>query len=195
MYRHIFPASSVESLEDLQTTINLIIEISYFNTEILKNVKCANQIVYNCVESCLRSNYKFLFENCYDLYEQNFVLIESFNAAKILISPIKNRNSVSSVNKLRKLSSDSSSSFFDPYFGPSCKNNLDFWFNLIKLIFMNIDEDDSIYKFHINQFPDFVNVEVMSPIIMWNEFTNDLQLALSSYKIMSSNELPIKYNE
>lgn len=83
----------------------------------------ASTVVKDCAKACIQSTYKFLFENCYDLYQREFQ------------------------NEAEKEKQDEK----DRERGPSQTNNLDFWTKLITLIVSVIEEDKNIYSPILNQ--------------------------------------------
>lgn len=195
MYRNNFPSTSPERLQDLKSTVDLLTSITFFRMKVqeLTSPPRASVTVKNCVISCLEATYRFLFENCYELFQRNFATSDPAFATNVDLTTtgtaVSATNPSSTDNpdeksgeageeneqdpeKKANTGATAASGFPDPdLFGPSCTKNLDFWSNLLNLIFSVIEEDRTVYTTVINQFPNELNVGLSSAATLWNEFS------------------------
>jgi protein unc-13 A/B/C len=200
MYRNNFPSSSAERLQDLKSTVDLLTSITFFRMKVqeLTSPPRASTTVIKCITSCLEATYRFLFENCFELFQRNFSSTDpaisanviqtttpaTGNSPPIMTGPISDGGASSGEQgNIIQTGGASMKLMVDPdQFGPSCTRNLDFWIYLINLIFSVIDEDKTVYTQVLNQFPNELNVGNQSSLTMWNEFSKDLQIALQEHE-------------
>ena len=194
MYRNNFPSSSQERLQDLKSTVDLLTSITFFRMKVqeLASPPRASSTVNKCVISCLEATYRFLFENCYELFQRNFANVDAVpNVVPPIPAVVVDEQDLDEQSK-QQVDADATSMphtgakpAVDPEeFGPSCTKNLDFWSHLINLIFSVIDEDKTVYTQVLNQFPNELNVGNLSAVTMWTEFSKDLQIALQEHDLI-----------
>ncbi len=184
MYRNNFPSSSPDRLQDLKSTVDLLTSITFFRMKVQELISPprASATVRNCVISCLEATYRFLFENCFELFQRNFSNSETAAfTTNVDLTAAPAPNTTGNDDKPAEQDSEkeeqqnvqsNSKPVADPdQFGPSCTKNLDFWSNLLNLIFSIIEEDKTVYTTVINQFSNELNVGYLSAITLWAEFS------------------------
>ena len=94
----------------------------------------AGAVVKDCVQSCARTTYQFLFDNCIELYQREFQTDQEAAAAAAAaaegVEPAVNH-------------------------GPNSVQSLEFWHKLITLLVSVIEEDKSCYSSVLNQYVTF----------------------------------------
>jgi len=86
----------------------------------------AGAVVKDCVQSCARTTYQFLFDNCIELYQREFQTDQEAAAAAKGAEPAVNH-------------------------GPNSVQSLEFWHKLITLLVSVIEEDKTCYSSVLNQ--------------------------------------------
>jgi len=84
----------------------------------------AGAVVKDCVQSCSRTTYQFLFDNCIELYQREFQTDQE--AVSAGAEPPVNH-------------------------GPNSVQSLEFWHKLITLLVSVIEEDKTCYSSVLNQ--------------------------------------------
>ena len=88
----------------------------------------AGAVVKDCVQSCARTTYQFLFDNCIELYQREFQTDQEAAAAAAA------EGAEPAVNH-----------------GPNSVQSLEFWHKLITLLVSVIEEDKTCYSSVLNQ--------------------------------------------
>ena len=93
----------------------------------------AGAVVKDCVQSCARTTYQFLFDNCIELYQREFQTDQEAAAAAAAAEGAE-----PAVNH-----------------GPNSVQSLEFWHKLITLLVSVIEEDKTCYSSVLNQSVQF----------------------------------------
>jgi protein unc-13 len=158
VYRNTFPASDTARLQDLKSTVDLLTSITFFRMKVqeLSSPPRAGVVVKECVQSCARTTYQFLFENCLELYQREFQSDADSGAVAG--------------------SADTATQ------GPNSMRSLEFWHKLVALLVSVIEEDKTCYSSVLNQFPQELNVGHVSASIQWSLFAVDMKYALEEHE-------------
>lgn len=140
-----------------------------------------------CVTSSLEATYRYIFDNCYDIYKSGLGEGEERPPPAATVTSSTGEEGGGEGGEggdgEESAAPKKATVSIDPeQFGPDCTKNLDFWFQLIQMLEIAIEEDRTIYTPVLNQFPNELNVGHLSAITMWTEFTKDLQIALSHHE-------------
>jgi len=113
----------------------------------------AGAVVKDCVQSCARTTYQFLFDNCIELYQREFQTDqEAAAAAAEGAGPAVNHgpNSVQSLEFWHEGAEPAVNH------GPNSVQSLEFWHKLITLLVSVIEEDKTCYSSVLNQYVTFL---------------------------------------
>ena len=98
-------------------------------------------MVKDCVQSCARTTYQFLFDNCIELYQREFQTEQEAAAAA-------SEGAEPPVNH-----------------GPNSVQSLEFWHKLITLLVSVIEEDRTCYSSVLNQLAQFFSVFICNELV------------------------------
>jgi len=115
----------------------------------------AGAVVKDCVQSCARTTYQFLFDNCIELYQREFQTDQEAAAAAESTEPPVNHgpNSVQSLEFQTDQEAAAAAESTEPpvNHGPNSVQSLEFWHKLITLLVSVIEEDKTCYSSVLNQ--------------------------------------------
>ncbi|ESN98828.1 hypothetical protein HELRODRAFT_162287 [Helobdella robusta] len=162
-----FSSQDEDRLEDLRSSIKLLISISNFRTKVqeLSSPLKVSVIISDCVKACITSSYQHIFNNCIELYAKEFES-DSTNADH------GHNNSTQEQQQKQQQQTDE---------GPGCTKHLSFWMKLIMLMILTIDEDINVYSNVFDQFFDDLNVGNISAVTQWQLFCQDLKFLLEDH--------------
>ncbi|CAF2837741.1 unnamed protein product [Rotaria sp. Silwood2] len=169
MFRNNFPSSSIDRMQDLKSTVDLLTSITFFYMKVqgLSSPPRASTVVKDCVKNCIIYTYNFLFANCDEVYKRE---------SKQQTNPLENHHElnddgtqISSIDKTTTHSVESN------------LKSLQFWHKLIYLLKCIISEDRKRYSLVLNQFPSELNVGHISADTLWNLLSADLKDELQKH--------------
>nr|XP_060611943.1 protein unc-13 homolog C [Anolis sagrei ordinatus] len=188
-YRENFPASSPERLQDLKSTVDLLTSITFFRLKVLElqSPPRASAVVKDCVRACLDSTYKYIFDNCYELYAQLMDQIDKTEdksleeRGRILISLKYNSQKQAlhvGIVRCAHLAAMDANGYSDPYVKTKGGRRSLWGGPLVTIMVTIINEDRMAYTSVLNQFPQELNMGRVSAEIMWFLFAQDMKYAL-----------------
>lgn len=126
----------------------------------------ASTTVIKCVTSSLEGTYRYIFENCYEVYKRNFEDESTGDQPTTAKTAGGEENPTAAVagadgkpeegaegggggensGRAPAAPSATTTAAMDPeQYGPDCTKNLNFWVHLIQLLEFVIDEDKRVY--------------------------------------------------
>ncbi|CAF4630404.1 unnamed protein product, partial [Rotaria sp. Silwood2] len=185
MYRNNFPSSSMDRMQDLKSTVDLLTSITFFRMKFgrvipfrvsinnrvqeLSSPPRASGVVKDCVKNCIRHTYNFLFANCDEVYKR-----ESKQQTNTTTTTTTTTTTSITDNNEQNEDGIQTLSTTINVIGPSLKS-LQFWHQLMYLLTCIISEDRERYSLVLNQFPSELNVGHISADTLWKFLSVDLK--------------------
>ncbi|CAF0996794.1 unnamed protein product [Rotaria sordida] len=183
MYRNNFPSSSMDRMQDLKSTVDLLTSITFFRMKVqeLSSPPRASAVVKDCVKNCIRHTYNFLFANCDEVYKRESKQQTNTTTTTTSITDNNEQND----DGIQTLSTTTN------VVGPSLKN-LQFWHQLMYLLTCIISEDRERYSLVLNQFPSELNVGHISADTLWKLLSVDLKDHLEEHARIPAERREVK---
>ncbi|CAF3971832.1 unnamed protein product [Rotaria sordida] len=169
MFRNNFPSSSIDRMQDLKSTVDLLTSITFFRMKVqgLSSPPRASTVVKDCVKNCISYTYHFLFANCDEVYKRE---------SKQQTNPTENHHELNDDGPQRSSTNKTATHVV----GLSLKS-LQFWDKLIYLLTCIISEDRERYSLVLNQFPSELNVGHISADTLWELLSANLKDELQEH--------------
>ncbi|CAF3821595.1 unnamed protein product [Rotaria sp. Silwood1] len=183
MFRNNFPSSSIDRMQDLKSTVDLLTSITLFHMKIqgLSSPPRASTVVKDCVKNCISYTYNFLFANCDEVYKRE---------SKQQTNPTENHHELNDdgtqISSIDKTTTHG--------VGSSLKS-LQFWHKLIYLLTCIISEDRERYSLVLNQFSSELNVGHISADTLWNLLSADLKDELQEHDRIPAERSAMKSDD
>ncbi|CAF1624339.1 unnamed protein product [Adineta steineri] len=191
LYRNNFPSSSIDRMQDLKSTVDLLTSITFFRMKVqeLSSPPRASGVVKDCVKNCIRHTYNFLFANCDEVYKR-----ESKQQINITTTTTTTTTTTIDNNEPNDDGSQSlttTTTTTTSVVGPSLKN-LQFWHQLMYLLTCIISEDRERYSLVLSQFPSELNVGHISADTLWKLLSVDLKDHLEEHARIPAKRRDVK---
>ncbi|OAF70729.1 Munc13-2, partial [Intoshia linei] len=88
VYRNTFPSNDEQRLTDLKASVDILTSITFFRMKIQKLATPPKPgiVVMDCVRACIESTYRYLFDNCPEIFMQEFTENDN-TATELEIAP------------------------------------------------------------------------------------------------------------